>query len=241
MQTIVWSSQKGGSGKSGLCSCCGVEAERAEDGPVYLIDADHQGTLSTWHEIRQAERPHRVEIEIPDLRRVTWRTEAEREAEAKFLRDGLTVGLRQVAERGAALCFIDTPPTDNENVGVTFEFADLVLVPVRPTPSDLWAVKATGDLLTQVAVPFLFVVNQANLRANITAQAIGTLSHYGPVAETIIAFRTLYAAAMTDGHTAPELARTGPEAKEITALWRNIKACLHASMPATNNRTATHA
>ena len=240
MQTIVWNSQKGGSGKSGLCSCCGVEAERAGDGPVYLIDADHQGTLSTWHQIRQAERPHRVEIEIPDLRRITWRTEDERTAEAQSLRDGLGTGLRQVAQRDAALCFIDTPPTDNENIAATFEFADLVLVPVRPTPSDLWAVKATVDLLKQVGTPFLFVVNQANLRANITAQAIATLSHYGPVAETIIAFRTPYAAAMTDGHTAPELARTGPEAKEITGLWRNIKACLHASMPATK-RTAAHA
>jgi chromosome partitioning protein len=186
MQTIVWSSQKGGSGKSGLCTCCAVEAERAGDGPVYLIDADHQGTLSTWHEIRQAERPYRVEIEIPDLRRITWRTEEEHKAEAQSLRDGLGAGLRQVEQLGAALCFIDTPPTDNENVGVTFEFANLVVVPVRPTPSDLWAVKATGDLLKQVDMPFLFVANQANLRAHITAQAIATLSHYGPVAETIM-------------------------------------------------------
>ena len=233
MQTIVFSSQKGGSGKSGFCSCCGVEAERAGDGPVYFLDGDHQGTLSTWHEIRQAERPHRVEIEIPDLRRITWRNEDERKGEAQALRDGLGTGLRQVAQRDAALCFIDTPPTDNENVAVTYEFADLVAVPVRPTPSDLWAVAATVKLLKQVGTPFLFVVNQVNLRASITAQAIATLSHYGPVAETIIGFRTPYAAAMTDGHTASELARTGPEAKEIAALWANIKACLHADMPAT--------
>src|ERR1700736_2073549 len=102
MQTIVWNSQKGGSGKSGLCCSCGVEAERAGDRPVYLIDGDHQGNLSTWHELRQAERPHRVEIEIPDLRRITWRTEDERKAEAQALRDGLGAGLRQVAQRDAA-------------------------------------------------------------------------------------------------------------------------------------------
>ena len=92
MQTIVFSSQKGGSGKSGFCSCCGVEAERAGDAPVYFLDGDHQGTLSTWHEIRQAERPHRVEIEIPDLRRITWRNEDERKGEAQALRDGLGQG-----------------------------------------------------------------------------------------------------------------------------------------------------
>jgi chromosome partitioning protein len=237
MQTVLWSSQKGGSGKSGLCCSCAVEAERAGDGPVYLADGDHQGNLSTWHEIRQAERPCRVEIEIPDLRRITWRNEDERKAEAQALRDGLGVGFHQVAQLGARLFFCDTPPTDNENIAVTYEFADLVAVPVRPTPDDLWAVKATVDLLKQVGTPFLFVVNQANLRANITAQAIATLSHYGPVAETIIPFRTPYAAARASGHTAPELARTGPEAKEIAALWANIKSCLHAGMPATK-RTA---
>ncbi|HTV87776.1 MAG TPA: hypothetical protein VME41_02060, partial [Stellaceae bacterium] len=67
--------------------------------------------------------------------------------------------------------------------------------------------------------------------ANITAQAIASLSHHGPVAETIIAARVHYAAAMTDGHTAPELATKGPAAQEIAALWINIKACLHAGMP----------
>jgi chromosome partitioning protein len=235
MQTLVWNSQKGGSGKTGLCAHVSVEAEDAGDGPVYLIDSDRQGTLSTWHEARSAERPHRVEIEIPDLASSTARTEDESQAERQALRDGLTVGLRQVAQRDAALCFIDTPPTRNENMAVVFEFADLVLVPVRPSPSDLWAVSATVKLLKRGGTPFLFVVNQATLHANITAQAIATLSHYGPVAETIIATRTPYAAAMTDGHTAPELARKSPAALEITALWANIKACLHASMPATKH------
>jgi chromosome partitioning protein len=39
-----------------------------------------------------------------------------------------------------------------------------------------------------------------------------------------------YAAAMTNGRTAIELAPKGPAAIETAALWKNIKACLHASM-----------
>jgi hypothetical protein len=46
-----------------------------------------------------------------------------------------------------------------------------------------------------------------------------------------IAARVYYAAAMTDGHTAPELANKGQSAKEIATLWKNIKACLHATIP----------
>lgn len=214
MQTIVWNSQKGGSGKTSLCAHVAVEAERTGDGPVYLIDTDPQGTLSTWHENRTAENPHRVEIPLPEL----------------------PTGLATLAQRGAALCFIDTAPNrGDENAGL-FRQADLVLVPVRPSPSDLWAVAATVKLLKQIGTPFLFVVNQATLNANITAQAVAALSHHGPVAQTIIVNRVPYAAAMTDGHTAPELAAKGPAAVEIAALWANIKSCLHASMPATRDR-----
>lgn len=217
MQTIVINSQKGGSGKTSLCAHLSVEAERAGDGPVYLIDTDPQGTLSIWHESRAAETPHRVETGLPNL------------AQA----------LGTLAQRGAALCFIDTAPNRGDDNAELFQLADLALVPVRPSPSDLWAVSATVALLKRVSAPFLFVVNQATLNANITAQAIASLSHHGPVAETIIVNRVHYAAAMTDGHTAPELASKGPAAQEIANLWMNVKACLHESMQAT--KVQTHA
>ena len=55
MRTIVINSQKGGSGKTMLCKHLAVEAERAGDGPVFLIDTDPQGTLTTWHAKREAE------------------------------------------------------------------------------------------------------------------------------------------------------------------------------------------
>jgi chromosome partitioning protein len=209
MQTIIINSQKGGSGKTSLCAHLAVEAQRAGDGPVYLIDTDPQGTLSTWHEARAVETPHRVETSLSEL----------------------APTLTALAQRDAALCFIDTAPNRGDENAELFRLADLVLVPVRPSPSDLWAVAATVALLKRAGTPFLFVVNQATLNANITAQAIASLSHHGPVAETIVANRVHYAAAMTDGHTAPELAGKGPSAQEIAHLWANIKACLHASMP----------
>ena len=217
MKTLVWNSQKGGSGKTNLCAHIAVEAERAKDGPVYLIDTDPQGTLSTWHESREAETPHRIEVTLPTL----------------------AAALGTLAQRDAKWCMIDTAPTRaDENVEL-FRLADLVLVPVRPSPSDLWAVAATVGLLKQVGTPFLFVVNQATLNANITAQAVAALSHHGPVAQTIIVNRVPYAAAMTDGHTAPELAIKGPAATEIAGLWKNIKSCMHANMK--NTKAEIHA
>lgn len=207
VRTIVVNSQKGGSGKTTLCAHLSVAAERAGDGPVYLIDTDPQGTLTTWHEKREAEVPYRVELTFSDI----------------------GPGLRKLAELGAAYCLIDTAPSRGHETAELFALADLVLVPIRPSPSDLWAAAATVDLLKRGSIPFLFVLNQIKPNAGITAQAAAALSHHGPVAETFIGDRVPYAAAMTDGRTAIEITPKGPAAIETAALWKNMKAWFHAS------------
>jgi chromosome partitioning protein len=211
MQTIVINSQKGGSGKTTLCAHLSVEAERAGDGLIFLIDTDPQGTLTTWHEKRQVELPRRVDLPF----------------------DGIADGLKLLRQRGAAFCFIDTAPSRTDETAILFRLADLVLVPIRPSPSDLWAASATVNLLKRDHIPFLFILNQVKANATITAQAAAVLSHHGPVAETFIGDRVPYAAAMTDGRTALELTPKGPAATETAALWKNIQACLHASMHTT--------
>jgi len=45
MQVIVINSQKGGSAKTMLAKHLSVEAERAGDGPVFLIDTDPRAAL----------------------------------------------------------------------------------------------------------------------------------------------------------------------------------------------------
>ena len=208
MQTIVVNSQKGGSGKTMLCAHLAVQAERAGDGPVFLIDTDPQGTLSTWHEHRAAETPQRVEVPLQHLAQ----------------------GLAALKQRGARYCVIDTAPTRTDENAALFRLANLVLVPIRPSPSDLWAAASTVAMLKEVGTPFLFVLTQAKANASITAQAAAALSHHGPVAETFIADRVPYAAAMTDGRTAIELSAKGPASLELDKLWGNIKSCLHANM-----------
>ena len=219
MQTIVINSQKGGSGKTTLCAHLSVEAERTGDGPVFLIDTDPQGTLTTWHEKRTVELPRRVEMPFDSIAQ------------------SLKLLLR---EHKAAFCFIDTAPSRTDETATLFKFADLVLVPIRPSPSDLWAASATVNLLKRNHVPFLFILNQVKANATITAQAAAVLSHHGPVAETFIGDRVPYASAMTDGRTALELTPKGPAATEMAALWRNIQACLHAIMQ-TTNKVKAHA
>jgi hypothetical protein len=57
MRVIAIASQKGGSGKTTLTGHLAIAAEQAGFGPVALIDADPQGSLSEWWNERQAETP----------------------------------------------------------------------------------------------------------------------------------------------------------------------------------------
>jgi chromosome partitioning protein len=221
MQTLVFNSQKGGSGKTTLCASLAAYVETIGQGPAFLIDTDPQGTLTAWHSKRASEAPQRVELPF----------------------EGIGEALKLMAARGAAYCFIDTPPTrpdsadsDLAALASLFRLADLVLVPVRPSPTDLWAVAATVAALKHEAVPFMFVLNQVKSNASITGQAAAVLSHHGRVAETFIGDRVPYAAAMTDGRTASEIAPKGAAAAETGKLWKNIQACLHAGMPVTASK-----
>ena len=214
MQTIVVNSQKGGSGKSTLCATLAAYVEGAGEGPVFIVDTDPQGTLTAWHSKREAEGPQRIEL--------------------PFI--AMAEGLKLLAAHGAKYVFIDTPPTRDMDADklkpltALFRKASLVLVPVRPSPNDLWAVADTVDILKREKVPFLFALNQVKPNASITAQAAAILSQYGQVANSFVGDRVPYAAAMTDGRTGVELSPKGPAAKEIADLWAGIKLCLHENM-----------
>jgi chromosome partitioning protein len=208
MKTIVITSQKGGSGKTMLAAHLAVEAERTGDAPAWLIDTDRQATLTRWHERRKADTPQRGEVRL----------------------EKLMTGLAALAGQGAAYCFIDTAPTISDQTAALIDLADLVVIPVRPSPSDLWAVTETVQLVKDAGRPFLFVITQAKSQATITAQAIAALSEHGRVAKAFIADRVAYAAAMTGGNTAPEVSPKAPVAEEIAALWVELKSCFNEKL-----------
>ena len=142
----------------------------------------------------------------------------------------LADGLANMAERGAAYCFIDTAPTISEQSAALVNLADLVLIPVRPSPADLWAVSETVALVKNAGKPFLFVITQAKPQATITAQTVAALSQHGRVAQSFITDRVPYAGAMTGGRTAPELSPKSAAAEEVAGLWENVKSCFHENI-----------
>ena len=102
--------------------------------------------------------------------------------------------------------------------------ADLVLIPVRPSPDDLRAVGATIAAVTDAKVPFAFVLSQAP-RAKITEEAVRVLAQHGRVAPVNIVQRVIYAETGASGAGVIETTDT-KAAEEIRGIWTYVKGIL---------------
>jgi chromosome partitioning protein len=136
--------------------------------------------------------------------------------------DDLVANPAALRSGGAAIAIIDTPPALTASIEQVIAIADLVVIPARPSPHDLRAIGATVKMARRAGKPFLFVVNGAAPRANITAEAVAALSEHGRVAPVILYQRTDYAASMIDGRTVMDTVPGSRSAQEIAELWKYV-------------------
>ena len=205
MHTLVLASQKGGAGKTTLTLHIAVAAELAGLGPVAMIDTDPQGTLAKWRGRRQADTPVLVAGVRPD---------------------GIVEAAGKLAARGFGLLVVDTPPAITDSIEAVIGAADLVLMPVRPSPADLWAVGATIALCRKQHRPHAFVLCQAVRGATVTVQAVAALSAHGVVSEAVIHARVGYATALATGRVIQEVEPKGQGAGEVAELLAFVRARL---------------
>jgi chromosome partitioning protein len=201
LKTIVLASQKGGVGKSTLAAHIAVAAELDGAGPCVLLDTDPQASLSEWWNGRAAETPAFAHASLKELPE-----KLEALANAKF-----------------SYAILDTSPSVSDSIQTVVKLADLVIIPVRPSPHDLRAVGRTVELVTDAGKPFVFAVTQAKSNTRLTVQAVAALSEHGIVAPAIVADRVDFAASMIDGRTVLEVDAKGRSASEIGELWLFVK------------------
>lgn len=200
-RTIVFASQKGGAGKTTLCGHVAVQAELAGEGPVALIDTDPQGSLADWWNVRESETPLFVKTHFSQLAK----------------------DLAALGEQGIRIVFIDTPPAVTDTIREVVGFADLVVIPTRPSPHDLRAVGATIDIIEDQQKQLIFVVNAATARARITSDSAVALSQHGTVAPVTVHQRIDFATSMINGNTVMEMNHESRSAQEISDLWDYIE------------------
>jgi chromosome partitioning protein len=225
MQVLVVASRKGGCSKTTISAHLAVEAHLRGDGPVAAIDADPMGGLTGWYDARKAEEPICVEP-------------------AALKAHGIKATLASLRSQGVRVVIIDTAPSASIDVRDMVACADLVLVPVIPSPNDFRAIGETLDLVDEADKPALFVVSNAAANAKLTNQALALLSQHGTVAAVgdrpvIIRTRTDFRSSMTDGRTVQELKASSKSAEEIADLWTAVKARLEREEKRRGVRTAS--
>jgi chromosome partitioning protein len=208
MQTIVLATQKGGSGKSTLAISLALAAIRAGHN-VRVIETDSQGTLSNW----KRRRPYAAPIVEPIY--------AAREVEQR---------LQSLAREGVTVTIVDTSAGITAPTTSAIRYADLCLIPARPSIADIEATAATLSVVRAWKKPFAYVLNQAPIRgASRLAGAEDLLSSEAAldiddiVARPTIMMRNDHQDALTAGLAVCEYAPASKSAEEIRDLWQWIE------------------
>lgn len=212
MQTIVLATQKGGSGKTTLAIGLALAAIQAGH-TVRLIETDPQGTLSNW----QSRRPY-----------------AEPIVEPIYAAGDFEQRLQWLDRSGVTLTIIDTAGGVNAITTSAIRYADLCLIPARPSIADIEATATTLGMVRASNRPFAFILNQTPIRGQRltnAATALGEEAAFdiaGVVATPFIVMRNDHQDALSAGLAVNEYAPASKSAEEIRGLWQWVEAKLNA-------------
>lgn len=230
MPIIAVLNQKGGVGKTtlsihiatALALRLGADAEKNRH-KVLLIDADPQGSALDWSAERQAP-PNFPVIGLP-------KPTLHREMPA--------------LSQGYEWVIIDGPPRVNDLARSAIAASDLVLIPVQPSPFDVWAAQDIIDIVNECAVlkpdqTTRFVINRLFPNTTLGAEVKEALASFEvPMLESAIRNRTEYAKAARNGLTALETEPHGHAAQEINTLIEELFTLLGISSNRKKNRVAS--
>jgi chromosome partitioning protein len=180
---ITVAQQKGGAGKTTLAA--NLAATFGASARVALIDIDPQRSLTRWHDLRKARLIEAASLTFSDVS--GWRLASELDR------------LRKTHD----LVLIDSPPQIDTDAKLAVRSADLVLVPVQPSPPDIWAAEGTLKLAFTEGRRAVLVLNR------VLDQALGN--------------RTAYATAFAEGLGVTEAAPRSAAADELRSLVAQIR------------------
>jgi chromosome partitioning protein len=203
---IAIAQRKGGAGKTTLAAQLAVAWAR-QGARVAVLDIDPQGSLAAWVDLRRGRLgANAIGFDFAAL--PGWRA-------APWIEDWA---------RRADLVVIDGPPHAETEAQIAVRAAALVLVPVQPSPLDLWATQATLKMAGDERRRPLVVLNRVPPRSGMTDRIAADLAESAPVAATRIGNRVALVRAMASGLGVVESESTSHAAAEIAALAEEVRA-----------------
>jgi len=206
MKVIAVLNQKGGSGKTTIATHL-ARALQMDGADVLLVDSDPQGSARDWSAAREDQPLTVVGIDRPTIDR----------------------DVKNVA-RKVDFVVIDGAPQAADLAVSAIKAADFILIPVQPSPYDIWATSDLVELvkqrieITDGKLQAAFVVSRAIKGTRISGEVAEALAGYGlPILDTRITQRVSYPGTAAVGMTVLEAEPEGDAAAEIRALAIEIK------------------
>lgn len=211
---IAVANQKGGAGKTTLSmNLAGSLARRGRKGSkVLVVDADKQGTATRW--AASAADDHLFPASVVGLSAAN--TKVHREVK-KFIDDYDWI-------------IIDCPPAADSSVPQSaLLIADLVLVPLKPSPLDLWAAVGIREVINAVidineTLQARLVINERQPNTTLSQQCCEILPEFGiPLTEAFISKREVFRHTPSFGQTVHDFGKSAQAAiNEIENLTDEI-------------------
>ena len=196
MPIIAFVGNKGGAGKTTLS--VNLAAGLARKATTAVVDADPQGSAYQWSVFYEAENT------IP----VYQATEQLEDQAQQLLEDYQYV-------------IFDCPPSVHApQTKSVLEFTDTAVIPVQPSPVDLWATVHIEEAVTTArevnpALRALLVINQLEIRTTLSHLVREALSEISlPVANTALRRRAIYRNSALEGKSIFDMGRRGEDAAE---------------------------
>lgn len=208
---LVTANQKGGCGKTTVAMQIGGTLGRNGQ-RVLIVDADPQGTATRW--AASASDEHPFPAHVAGLAAAGGKVHREIK---KYL-DSYDYIL------------VDCPPAVESAVPQSaLLVADLALVPIIPSPADLWAATGTRSLIERAmeinpSLKARLVVNMLQSNTSMSKDVLDVLVDFGiPLTESKLHLRTAYRQAAVFGGTVHNLGRdAGKAIQEVEMLVQEL-------------------
>lgn len=204
---ITIAQQKGGAGKTTMAAHLAVAWAQSGKRKVAVVDIDPQGSLTQWHNVREKLKGE-GETSLTFAAISGWRVRSELDR-LKHTHD---------------LIVIDSPPHTDAEARTAIRAADLVVIPLQPSPMDVWATSATIQICKQERVPVKMVLNRVHPQAKLTEAVSGEMIG---LAANRFGNRVIFAGALMHGLGVTEAQPNSIAAEEVRLLGKEILAYLH--------------